>query len=45
MKNIEKPCNIAIYEDNLKVLTNNQRKIVDKLDKNNRNRFCYRITN
>ncbi|MCC5438474.1 ABC transporter substrate-binding protein [Clostridium botulinum] len=32
-KNIEKPCNIAIYEDNLKVLTNNQKKIVDKLDK------------
>ncbi len=25
-KNIEKPCNIAIYEDNLKVLTNNQKK-------------------
>lgn len=32
-KNIEKPCDIAIYEDNLKVLTNNQKKIVKKLDK------------
>ncbi len=32
-KSIEKPCDITIYEDNLKALTNNQKKIVEKLDK------------
>ncbi|WP_251862567.1 ABC transporter substrate-binding protein [Clostridium sp. Marseille-Q2269] len=32
-KTIEKPCNVNIREDKLQVLTNNQRKIVGKLDK------------
>jgi len=32
-KNIDTPCNIAIHEDKLKLLTNNQKKIVEKIDK------------
>ncbi len=32
-KNIDIPCNITIHEDKLKLLTNNQKKIVEKIDK------------